>query len=191
MRGKHGDCPAPKCHARITPAHAGKTPHPSRPVPSFSDHPRACGENRQRPAVHGARDGSPPRMRGKRYTDSRIKGVGRITPAHAGKTSISIFITGYPPDHPRACGENIYAVVIDDEATGSPPRMRGKPFAGGGGASEGRITPTHAGKTQCAANVWLQDADHPRACGENLALTLSPLSNPGSPPRMRGKRRSI
>ena len=126
-------------------------------------------------------------MRGKPNARENRQRFTRITPAHAGKTTPERTSQYDRSDHPRACGENIYAVVIDDEATGSPPRMRGKPFAGGGGASEGRITPAHAGKTQCAANVWLQDADHPRACGENLALTLSPLSNPGSPPRMRGK----
>ena len=86
-------------------------------------------------------------MRGKRYTDSRIKGVGRITPAHAGKTSISIFIAGYPPDHPRACGEN--AVVFDQEDCnlGSPPRMRGKRNVRQMFGYKMRITPAHAGKT--------------------------------------------
>ena len=127
-------------------------------------------------------------MRGKRYTDSRIKGVGRITPAHAGKTSISILITGYPPDHPRACGENCLSPGELVQQVGSPPRMRGKPASEDLSALTGRITPAHAGKTSRSSATLCAGADHPRACGENLAELIVVGRMTGSPPRMRGKR---
>ena len=48
----------------ITPAHAGNTinvvPAPMR----GGDHPRACGEYKKVIVIFGARQGSPPRMRG-------------------------------------------------------------------------------------------------------------------------------
>lgn len=50
------------------------------------DHPRACGENRQRIPAKRLQRGSPPRMRGKRKFVDFVTSDERITPAHAGKT---------------------------------------------------------------------------------------------------------
>ena len=86
MRGKHGDCPAPKCDARITPAHAGKTTTQHRCARQMPDHPRACGENSNSADVAPVFRGSPPRMRGKRVVLCLHEHEERITPAHAGKT---------------------------------------------------------------------------------------------------------
>ena len=86
MRGKRV-CAGIRCRASgITPAHAGKTPSaPSHPPPG-GDHPRACGENRLRGFLEDKKTGSPPRMRGKRISISKMIAQGGITPAHAGKT---------------------------------------------------------------------------------------------------------
>ena len=65
MRGKHGDRPAPKCDARITPAHAGKTASCVIRPATGADHPRACGENLITIEYEFRKGGSPPRMRGK------------------------------------------------------------------------------------------------------------------------------
>ena len=48
--------------------------------------------------------GSPPRMRVKRPIFAFRTGTGRITPAHAGKTSAAGFLRLRSRDHPRACG---------------------------------------------------------------------------------------
>ena len=45
MRGKPHCIASPLSDKRITPAHAGKTAHPSRRACWRWDHPRACGEN--------------------------------------------------------------------------------------------------------------------------------------------------
>ena len=69
--------------------------------------------------------------------------------------------------------------------------MRGKLIGDYGARGRGGITPAHAGKTQlCSKNVYSK-WDHPRACGENLALRASSRIFQGSPPRMRGKQKSI
>ena len=87
MRGKGYGIRLDNDIQRITPAHAGKSHTPDSPPRAAADHPRACGEK----IVFGAdlrHDlGSPPRMRGKAHAVLPFLTVGRITPAHAGKSS--------------------------------------------------------------------------------------------------------
>mgnify|MGYP006887191738 CR=1 FL=1 len=191
MRGKQITDKRGKARRRITPAHAGKTVHNGTSVRVRPDHPRACGENRisivkTKPAI-----GSPPRMRGKLFISLLVLSRPRITPAHAGKTKQIISSRLYCADHPRACGENLNRRTSREEVTGSPPRMRGKPIVRSFTAPMIRITPAHAGKTKTLSAVRYVQADHPRACGENFIDTFSGRGLDGSPPRMRGKLKSI
>ena len=71
---------------RITPAHAGKTLYQRYSAKNQPDHPRACGENRCLALFQVKMNGSPPRMRGKRFAHVATETQVRITPAHAGKT---------------------------------------------------------------------------------------------------------
>ena len=91
---------------RITPAHAGKTISPISLETCLRDHPHACGENSVELELHGADEGSPPRMRGKLLFGSGHFVVAGITPAHAGKTQSDSRGGVNVKDHPRACGEN-------------------------------------------------------------------------------------
>ena len=50
-------------------------------------------------------------------------------------------------DHPRRCGENIFASNYILRNMGSPPQVRGKPVSGIGILGLFRITPAGAGKT--------------------------------------------
>ena len=86
MRGKQRGVTCIKIFRGITPAHAGKTIQHFPQFFALRDHPRACGENRRARRFSMVASGSPPRMRGK--LDDIIAGpdLGRITPAHAGKT---------------------------------------------------------------------------------------------------------
>ena len=114
----------------------------------------------------------------------------RITPAHAGKTSLDILHNALSKDHPRACGENIHRGFVRQFDTGSPPRMRGKLKIPSPSQSIQRITPAHAGKTPSCDGRPPEYEDHPRACGENFIVLLAELAEMGSPPRMRGKPKS-
>ena len=172
---------------RITPAHAGKTNTGHRPSSHSSDHPRACGENSTNEKVGGTKAGSPPRMRGKPPLYLFTLLFVRITPAHAGKTSMVDYAATCVPDHPRACGENLIENSAFALLSGSPPRMRGKPGAGRGKCGLVRITPAHAGKTLTGMVSGVASADHPRACGENAFPGFAITRAIGSPPRMRGK----
>ena len=51
-----------------------------------------------------------------------------------------------------------------------------------------RITPADAGKTFEPVGISEQFENHPRGCGENLAMYGVQPGEVGSPPRMRGKR---
>ena len=132
---------------RITPAHAGKTATALERVEDKSDHPRACGENEILERREGRRLGSPPRMRGKLWLLPLVYQHRRITPAHAGKTRLDSNFGILPPDHPRACGENMIHPRTKLVNNGSPPRMRGKRGRKYPADKHARITPAHAGKT--------------------------------------------
>ena len=191
MRGKQPPKQDTARASRITPAHAGKTASARLFSAAATDHPRACGENRSVVKPPCFTPGSPPRMRGKRAA-AAVRLVGeRITPAHAGKTGCSTRQAGKSTDHPRACGENFSNSDPTSYAFGSPPRMRGKPWGAYPQGLGVRITPAHAGKTRHREPNLQPDADHPRACGENLTAALTLYLPDGSPPRMRGKPRSV
>ena len=49
------------------------------------------------------------------------------------------------------------------------------------------ITPAHAGKRNGQSPTMLLRRDHPRVCGEKNAILSGRKTEPGSPPRMRGK----
>ena len=156
---------------RIIPAHAGNSWSVDTAPERRPDHPRACGELPDEPAIDRRDLGSSPRMRGTRYFRTRSKEY---------------------TDHPRACGEltpTICPVPIIPAhagnpptrnfaiplAVGSSPRMRGTQFPGV------RIIPRACGEL-CSQ----KSSDHPRACGELLMLDRATLSPIGSSPRMRG-----
>ena len=126
MRGKLCLAYVDKVLAGITPAHAGKTAHPSRRACWRWDHPRACGENCTGLMRTPERLGSPPRMRGKHFPAGYTVRERGITPAHAGKTCHIQFRQSPCWDHPRACGENNTTTNSSYSPSGSPPRMRGK-----------------------------------------------------------------
>ena len=126
-------------------------------------------------------------MRGKE-TDSRRQCCSAgITPAYAGKRTLFCLAGRRNRDHPRVCGEKGRTGALDVVQRGSPPRMRGKVRELLFSFHCARITPAYAGKS--AANTWITNKikDHPRVCGEKVALLLNLPATRGSPPRMRGK----
>ena len=127
VRGKLSPSHGSTFAHRITPADAGKTYMYQVKRKPPTDHPRGCGENRNKCEGDVEQLGSPPRMRGKLLGLPKAYFRTRITPAEAGKTG-----------HPCAGG---------NMQVGSPPRMRGKPLGALLVAFGIRITPADAGKT--------------------------------------------
>ena len=133
--------------ARITPAPAGKTTEKLLCFRVSQDHPRTCGENQFSHEGSVTVLGSPPHLRGKRWSEGDYTGEERITPAPAGKTSHVVVKGLCVKDHPRTCGENREGKVCQWSWIGSPPHLRGKRYGPGHAVAVNRITPAPAGKT--------------------------------------------
>ena len=170
MRGKPRCAPYSRSPSGITPACAGKTERMALCSNRGWDHPRVCGENFTLCPVAHHNAGSPPRVRGKLHDRGHTDRAGGITPACAGKTSLFLSGDCRLGDHPRVCGENLIVFLHHIRARGSPPRVRGKRRGEGAAHSRLGITPACAGKTFESAVNCGHIRDHPRVCGENLAV---------------------
>ena len=147
VRGKPYQGFAKQNYTRITPAGAGKTDEHNTPNHSAQDHPRRCGENKQRGTGWTHQDGSPPQVRGKH--GGAVQGAAQlgITPAGAGKTIVAEFVSPMCRDHPRRCGENLHGLLTKLFRVGSPPQVRGKRIGRPSQIVNPGITPAGAGKT--------------------------------------------
>ena len=172
MRGKAVQSPTRLPSGWITPAHAGKSWQNTFRCAVHQDHPRACGEKPTSQYSAKTYSGSPPRMRGKGINAACWFARLRITPAHAGKSSLQRACRRGLEDHPRACGEKSTALQMAASVPGSPPRMRGKEEEREIRILNGGITPAHAGKSDAADAYKTVGMDHPRACGEKSTICL-------------------
>ena len=132
-------------------------------------------------------DGSSPRVRGKPVIQRVHVDLPRIIPARAGQTFQRSKTWQPTPDHPRACGANLWLLPVTWLLPGSSPRVRGKPRFGRAESVVLRIIPARAGQTRFLKPDTVMMSDHPRACGANLELATSADVNAGSSPRVRGK----
>ena len=164
VRGKLTEIVVSSQEERIIPARAGKTcPAPGGGARA-RDHPR----EKQREIIERARPA-------------------RIIPARAGKTPSAPPTYPESPDHPRACGENDPTAAPTLWATGSSPRVRGKPTRSRPQGLPRGIIPARAGKTGLQVQDGPYHGDHPRACGENAPRRHCTQRAGGSSPRVRGK----
>ena len=91
--------------------------------------------------------GSPPQVRGKLAFARAQASQDGITPAGAGKTSVSVNGFNLDGDHPRRCGENPCRRGGEGVCGGSPPQVRGKHNIYSLDFVLWGITPAGAGKT--------------------------------------------
>ena len=174
-----------------TPAYAGKTHAPSASSSAPRDHPRVCGEDCPASRLPLARQGPPPRMRGRLATDLKGTTIRGTTPAYAGKTCCRCARAGRRWDHPRVCGEDAWRCSGLVGVPGPPPRMRGRLRDGVLMRSKIRTTPAYAGKTEINRLLSVNDPDHPRVCGEDRSTRSLYSAGVGPPPRMRGRPQSV
>ena len=115
------------------------------------------------------------------------KGSVRITPAHAGKSTLLVAQSLFYEDHPRTRGEKQTVSVLVFLLPGSPPHTRGKALMWRAWSLMGRITPAHAGKSTSTAAPEIPARDHPRTRGEKPCWFRVAFVLIGSPPHTRGK----
>ena len=111
----------------------------------------------------------------------------RSIPACAGKPRASRCRCAATRVHPRVCGETRRRPERDRLAYGPSPRVRGNLAGGCDTALPVGSIPACAGKR--ASNSDSVDASkvHPRVCGENHAVAISPWPVRGSIPACAGK----
>ena len=131
----------------LIPARAGKTADDFSHRTSPPAHPRACGENWRKTLGGRVKGGSSPRVRGKQVQPRDVGVRFRLIPARAGKTHGNPGTSVPTPAHPRACGENCAARTSVILASGSSPRVRGKPEVERRPRRPPRLIPARAGKT--------------------------------------------
>ena len=187
VRGKRRHARRLRARLRIIPARAGQTAVVLWPVRACPDHPRACGANVMSSPFLVMRDGSSPRVRGKRGVECSAADAARIIPARAGQTSVMAASAVCRTDHPRACGANGGRGYDRHGQRGSSPRVRGKRWLVGSIASAVRIIPARAGQTAVGDTIGTGNVDHPRACGANGGWWGQLHLLYGSSPRVRGK----
>ena len=132
--------------------------------------------------------GSSPLTRGKRRRGLRGRRVGRLIPAHAGKTRDGLRYSSGHPAHPRSRGENTPRPFTASHRAGSSPLTRGKRGDAASVAMLQRLIPAHAGKTNGDAHPGRVEWAHPRSRGENVGRWPGRGGRWGSSPLTRGKR---
>ena len=90
----------------------------------------------------------------------------RITPAHAGKSTIFCILILHSGDHPRTRGEKAFFNFSRSPSLTSPPHTRGKGTYAHERNEQIGITPAHAGKSGVLPATGDIPRDHPRTRGE-------------------------
>ena len=174
VRGALADAQIIPVLAGIIPACAGSTQGPTTTVSATRDHPRMCGEHASVVVIPKAVVGSSPHVRGALPSITHFLRSFGIIPACAGSTLLNHDIDRDLGDHPRMCGEHYKYVVLKKDGKGSSPHVRGALSFGHTERNGSGIIPACAGST--CPPAWRTHCirDHPRMCGEHVALMLWP-----------------
>ena len=140
----------------ITPAYAGKRATWATARFTARDHPRIRGEKSNSRFSPISTPGSPPHTRGKDIRQAIQQAGHGITPAYAGKRSLSAIAIISRRDHPRIRGEKLSAPIAGLSVAGSPPHTRGKVSLRSAVAVQRGITPAYAGKSyrECDGGIF-------------------------------------
>ena len=186
-RGKRGPDHRGFRRRGLIPAHAGKTHIERLGLSRTGAHPRSRGENPREALTRSSQGGSSPLTRGKHNCESSFHYLGRLIPAHAGKTINSRGGGVCAWAHPRSRGENHTQHQGVTQNTGSSPLTRGKLKNIGSLSRDGRLIPAHAGKTAQSRRWTDALRAHPRSRGENGSRRHAGRETRGSSPLTRGK----
>ena len=131
--------------------------------------------------------GSSPLTRGKRDLEEAVPVLGRLIPAHAGKTHGQRSAPSRARAHPRSRGENGMKKYQIDWIQGSSPLTRGKLNERRDLTLPEGLIPAHAGKTARTGTTRARQRAHPRSRGENAHRSPPGSALSGSSPLTRGK----
>ena len=169
------------------PTHAGRTSSFSWLLRRSADHPRSREENFLGLIAILIIVSHPPLTRGKPQFGHDRRGMGRLIPAHAGKTKRRRSRRPEWPTHPRSRGENMSRKKQGSPVSGSSPLTRGKRWWRPPPSTRCGLIPAHAGKTGAVTRHTPGCRTHPRSRGENVVFRVAMGSPSGSSPLTRGK----
>ncbi len=175
-----------RARSRFIPARAGNAlaslmERQCRPV-----HPRACGERLLVERHECMEFGSSPRVRGTRVREHPQRNVIRFIPARAGNAHRQHRLADHQAVYPRACGERVFHLVLQDGQVGSSPRVRGTLMIARRLFIIMRFIPARAGNAGRTMPRPPRLQVHPRACGERTDAMKAFRHVSGSSPRVRG-----
>ncbi len=176
-------------HHRNIPTRVGKTNNLDGDIDVNAEHPHACGENAPTRGYSVPSIGTSPRVWGKLLLPQVFRLISRNIPTRVGKTGPAPLLESGYSEHPHACGENPAGQMSAYMPVGTSPRVWGKPSPVEVEARPPRNIPTRVGKTSGRTCTRRWTPEHPHACGENNAWTVSATQSRGTSPRVWGKRR--
>ncbi len=175
----------------LTPAQAGTASGGRTGSDRHGAHPRAGGDGCDGSASGRPPLGSPPRRRGRRRGVVDGQGLGGLTPAQAGTASTGRTTGRGSRAHPRAGGDGANGAASAPTIGGSPPRRRGRPKANRYCRTNPGLTPAQAGTAGGGCRPGPARRAHPRAGGDGRWRARPQDWAAGSPPRRRGRPRSL
>ena len=89
-----------------------------------------------------------------------------IIPTRVGTRSRKYSQSQVTEDHPHACGDKLFVLVLDTTEKGSSPRVWGQAAEALINISNSRIIPTRVGTRISKPNDNSNSEDHPHACGD-------------------------
>ena len=172
---------------RIIPTRVGTRGIPTYKFTVLEDHPHACGDKAVRVVAYIIIVGSSPRVWGQ----GSVAFVGdvftRIIPTRVGTSPFAVFKKGKLKDHPHACGDKVYQVVLKLRSIGSSPRVWGQVVFNANFHNPTGIIPTRVGTSFIDFLTSYLTQDHPHACGDKNSFVTCLLYSGGSSPRVWGQ----
>ena len=145
-----------------------------------------CGEHTAARLSRGVEPGSSPHVRGTLHHEQIQQRRRRIIPACAGNTAGEVAPKFADRDHPRMCGEHQNDLPSTAPSRGSSPHVRGTPRPRPCPRPGRGIIPACAGNTMVLPRGLAHARDHPRMCGEHVAVRGLFDGVEGSSPHVRG-----
>ena len=137
---------------------------------------------------HTTKNGTSPRLWGKRNRERTDALEHRNIPTLVGKTISKTIQAVRKSEHPHACGENRPGTPTIHSNNGTSPRLWGKLYGSINQIIGSRNIPTLVGKTGAGENKGGPLTEHPHACGENVVMAWDQGNVFGTSPRLWGKR---
>ena len=151
------------------------------------DHPHAYGDKSFSKICEPLFTGSSPRVWGQ--VDCRYKAVSLsgIIPTRMGTSKIVLEENYVEEDHPHAYGDKALALRAIKKGSGSSPRVWGQAISAEVLTMFIGIIPTRMGTRFSASKTFVSRWDHPHAYGDKDMLSISPIYEDGSSPRVWGQ----